>query len=491
MSSTHTTSGIPGAQVRFANSLGRRTVDFEPATPGQVRMYSCGPTVYSDPHLGNMRAYVFSDTLRRLLEWKGLEVTQVVNITDVGHAVGDGDEGEDKVEAAARAERRSVQEVTDHYAAMFMADMEALNINLAHSYPRASDYVPKMIDFAAKLDADGHTYQIDSGLYFDSSTSPGYGRLALIPDEGQQAGTRVSAEGKRSPADFAIWRADPPGQRRIMRWDSPWGPGVPGWHLECSVMSIDLLGPHFDIHTGGVDHRELHHVNEIAQSEAYLNDGQDWVPLWMHNEFLLSGGAKISKSAGRMPTVRDLAAAGLPPLAFRYFLLTAHYASQLDLTDEGLASAASALRRLRGRVESLGEIPAVATLTEACGLLSEAGVKRLEEIDSAASEDLNTPRVLAEVQSALRDTDLPDKDKAVLVAVADRLLGLRLADPPADPVAAAQASVDVAAVEELVKAREQARAARDWAEADRLRGELAALGVAVVDTAEGPKWSVA
>ena len=454
-------------------------------------MYSCGPTVYSDPHLGNMRAYVFSDTLRRLLEWKALIVTQVVNITDVGHAVGDGDEGEDKVEAAARAERRSVEEVTDHYAAMFMADMEALNVEPAHEYPRASAYVQKMVDFAAKLDAGGHTYQIDSGLYFDTGTSPGYGRLALIPDEGQQAGLRVSTEGKRSPADFAIWRADPPGQRRIMRWDSPWGPGVPGWHLECSVMSIDLLGPHFDIHTGGVDHRELHHVNEIAQSEAYLNDGQDWVPLWMHNEFLLAGGAKISKSAGRMPTVRDLVASGLPPLAFRYFLLTAHYASQLDLTDAGLQSAASALRRLRGRVETLGEIPKVATFAQAQELLSEAGAKRLAEIDAAASEDLNTPRVLAELQSALRDTDLPDADKAVLVAAADQLLGLSLADPPADPEAPGTASVDVAAVEALVQAREQARVARDWAEADRVRAELAALGVAVVDTPEGPKWSTA
>ena len=483
-------SAAPGAKIRLFNSLGRQVTDFHPATPGQVRMYSCGPTVYSDPHLGNMRAYVFSDTLRRMLEWKGFAITQVVNITDVGHAVGDGDEGEDKVEVAARAEQRSVREVTDHYTAMFMADMEALNVLRAHEYPRASDYVPKMIDFAVKLDAGGHTYQIASGLYFDTTTSPGYGRLALIPQEGQQAGKRVSADEKRSPADFAIWRADPVGQRRIMRWDSPWGPGVPGWHLECSVMSIDLLGPHFDIHTGGVDHRELHHVNEIAQSEAFLDDGHDWVRLWMHNEFLLSGGAKLSKSAGRMPTIRDLAAAGVPPLAFRYFLLTAHYASQLELTDDGLEAAVSALRRLRGRAERLPPVPAAATLAGARGLVSAAGAVKLEQIDAAASEDLNTPRVLAEVQAALRDPVLPDNDKAVLVAVADQLLGLRLADPPEEPAPAGRV-VDEAAVEELVQAREQARKARDWAEADRLRDELAVIGVAVADTPEGPRWSLA
>lgn len=479
--------------LRLYNSLGRRTVEFQPLQPGLVRMYSCGPTVYAYAHLGNMRPYVFSDTLRRAFEWNGLDVTQVVNITDVGHTVGETDLGEDKVEAAARAERKSVREVTRHYTEAFFADIEALGVRPATHYPRASEYVPQMIEFAKVLDKRGFTYQLESGLYFDTSKSAGYGRLAgARPDvRAQEDGARIEeVAGKRSRADFAVWRAERGERQRLIHWDSPWGPGVPGWHLECSVMSIDLLGEHFDLHTGGVDHREIHHLNEIAQSEAYLGDGQDWVPLWMHNEFLLVGNQKISKSGGRMPLLRDLVEDGYQPLVFRYFLLTAHYRQQLDLTESGLDSAATAYRRLLGRVAALRPLPEVRSMEQLRSLVSRAGVAAAERIDEAISDDLNTAKVLAELNLILRDEQLPAADRAAIAAGADALLGLRLGDLEPDQVRAASAelAVSVEYVEELVAARTAARAARDWAEADRIRDQLSELGVQLTDTPTGTSW---
>jgi cysteinyl-tRNA synthetase len=306
-----------GHQLRLYNSLGRRLEDFVPSA-SVTGVYSCGPTVYAFPHLGNMRAYVFADTLRRTLRWKGIGVRHVINITDVGHAVADTDTGEDKLEVAAARERRPVDDIAAFYTGAFMNDVEALNILPAHEYPRASAFVEPMIEFAAKLEAGGFTYRLPSGLYFDTSKSPGYGALAQIDVEGQREAARAEqVQGRRRKTDFALWRAEQPGQRRVMRWDSPWGPGAPGWHLECSVMSIALLGPHFGIHTGGVDHRELHHVNEIARSEAYLGDGKPWVRYWLHNEFLQLGDEKMAKSAGGAPRLADITDAGYHPMACR------------------------------------------------------------------------------------------------------------------------------------------------------------------------------
>ena len=483
---------ITGAAPRLYNSLGRKLADFQPMEPGRVRLYTCGPTVYAYAHLGNMRPYVFSDTLRRYLEWKGLEVIQVVNITDVGHTVGDDEHGEDKVEVAARREQRSVWEVTKHYAEAFFRDIADLNVQHPTHTPLASSYVPKMIEFAKVLHEKGYTYQIADGLYFDTERSQGYGRLALISMAGQQEGARMQAVvDKRSKADFAVWRTERGEKTRIVHWDSPWGPGVPGWHLECSVMSMDLLGEHFDIHTGGVDHREIHHVNEIAQSEAYLGDGRDWVPLWMHNEFLLVGSQKISKSAGRMPLLSDLIESGIHPMAYRYFLLTAHYRQQLDFTPAAIDAAATALRRLLGRVATLGPLPEIATLEQLRSAVTPAALPLVESIDEAVSEDLNTPKLLALLNEALRG-QLPDADKAALAATADTLLGLRLGELTEDDLAPAQeTSVDADRIEALIQAREDARRAKNWAEADRVRDELTALGIKITDTPDGPRWSVA
>ncbi len=491
-----------GHQLRLYNSLGRRVQDFTPSAD-VVGLYSCGPTVYSFPHLGNMRPYVFADTLRRALRWKGLRVHHVTNITDVGHAVADSDTGEDKLEVAAARERRSVDEIAAFYTKAFFDDVAALNVQPADDYPRASAYVPQMIEFAARLEEKGFTYLLPSGLYFDTSKSPGYGTLAMMDVAGQREAARVEyVEGRRNKTDFALWRAEEPGLRRVMRWESPWGWGAPGWHLECSVMSMALLGDHFDIHTGGIDHRELHHVNEIAQSEAYLGEGEPWVRCWLHNEFLVLNNAKIAKSSGPVPRLADLDEAGYHPMAYRLFLLGGHYRSQLDFTTQAMDAAQATLRRLASRVAPLRPLPVVQTLEAAGALLAgedgegdKAAIGYIEQLDAAISADLATPKILAALQESLRDPDISAEGLRVVVAAADALLGLRLAelDPREVDQRRSVSDLDpaeVAMIERLIGDRTRAREERDWSRADDIRAELEKLGVQVTDTPAGPTWEL-
>jgi cysteinyl-tRNA synthetase len=489
-----------GHQLRLFNSLGRRMEDFTPS--GEVTgMYSCGPTVYAFPHLGNMRPYVFADTLRRAFRWRELPVRHVVNITDVGHAVADTDTGEDKLEVAAARERRSVADIADFYTDAFFVDTAALNILPADEYPRASAYVPQMIEFAVELEAKGFTYQLPSGLYFDTAKDPGYGALAQMNAEGQLEAARLEqVEGRRRKTDFALWRAEDPGQRRVMRWDSPWGWGAPGWHLECSVMSMALLGQHFDLHTGGVDHRELHHVNEIAQSQAYLGDGQPWVRYWLHNEFLQLGAQKMAKSAGGAPRLADLTEAGYHPMAYRLFLLGGHYRSQLDFTPAAVEAAQATLRRLVTRVQPLRPLPPVDTLAaaQAYGVAvagDRVAAELLDTIDAAMAADLSTPRVLAALQDALRDPDMTPDGQRTVVAAADALLGLGLAVLDPDDLEHRRAVTELSAteqlaIEQLIADRTQARQERDWSRADQIRAELEELGVQLTDTPAGPSWQL-
>ena len=492
---------VTGHQLRLFNSLGRRTEDFSPSAD-VVGLYSCGPTVYSYQHLGNMRPYVFADTLRRALRWKGIAVRHVVNITDVGHAVADSDTGEDKLELAAARELRSVDEIAEFYTQDWLAALAALNVQPADVYPRASAYVEQMIDFAKVLEDKGYTYQLPSGLYFDTSKSPGYGTLALLDLAGQRETGRVEhIEGRKHNSDFALWRAEEPGVRRIMRWNSPWGWGAPGWHLECSVMSMTLLGDHFDIHTGGIDHRELHHVNEIAQSEAYLEDGRPWVPYWLHNEWVLLDAQKIAKSAGHTLRLSDLVEAGYHPMAYRLFLLGGHYRSQLDFTLTAMDGAQATLRRLITRVAPLRPLPRVATLADALAQLGrlagddKAALAYVEAIDEAITNDLATPKLLAALQEALRDPEVTAEGLRVVVAAADALLGLRLDDLDAAEVDQRRTPADlapeeVADIERLIAERTQARMERNWPRADEIRTELDALGVQVTDTPAGPTWQL-
>lgn len=451
-----------GAPLLLYDSLTRATRAFEPIDASNVRVYSCGPTVYSDPHLGNLRAYVFTDTLSRVLRWKDYPLTHVVNITDVGHLTSDADEGEDKMEAAAKKRGQSAWDISRHYADVFRKNLADLNIRTPDHMPLATDYVGKMIEFAKGI-ADKHCYLLDSGLYFDSATVPDYGKLSGGHDDAGE-GRIESVEGKRHPQDFAIWRTTPPGESRQMEWESPWGRGAPGWHLECSVMSAELLGHPFDIHTGGIDHREIHHVNEIAQNQAHCDCPNPGARYWMHNNFLVDRGGKMSKSAGGFTTLQSLIDRGIHPLAYRLMCLQAHYRSELEFSAENLIAA---LTRLRRWVIAIGKLEA--------GSAADAGM--IGKFDAALADDLNTPNALV-----LLDVSISAGAHGT-IAKMDEVLGLNLlslsrADLRIRPVAATLTEADV---EARIAERKEARAAKDFATSDRIRDELGAQGVEIMD----------
>jgi cysteinyl-tRNA synthetase len=472
------------APLRLFNTLTREVSEFTPRRPPAVGMYSCGPTVYAYAHIGNMRAYVFSDTLRRTLRWKGFDVRHVMNITDVGHLTSDADEGDDKLEAAARREQRNIWEIAEHYTRAFKDDLARLRILEPDVWCKATDHIPEMVRFAEGLDVHGWCYRLPSGLYFDTSKDDDYGAMARLDLEGQQEGARVEqVEGKRNPSDFAVWRTSAPEERRQMEWDSPWGRGAPGWHLECSVMSIEYLGEHFDIHTGGVDHIPVHHTNEIAQSEAFLDDGQPWVDWWMHGEFINLKAAKMSKSSGDTLLVSNLADQGHHPLVYRYLLLQAHYRSQLEFSWEAMESARTGLRRLVDRYATARTAPAE---------LGDAARAHLDEFDAAISDDLNTARALAAVSAASRDEQVSDGELSALAVEFDSVLALGLSDLTTADLDVKTGSVSDEEIDALVAERDAARAARDFARADALRTQLTELGVAIEDRADGQttwRWS--
>lgn len=477
-----------GPPLRLFNTLTREVAEFRPARPGQVLMYSCGPTVYADQHIGNMRTYVFADTVKRALLSKGMSVRHVMNITDVGHLTSDADSGDDKLELAARREHRSAWEIAAGYTADFKADLRRLRVIDPDVWCKATDHIEHMIAFATALDDRGWCYQIPSGLYFDTSKDCGYGQLARLGLAGQLHGARVEmAEGKRSGSDFAVWRTSAPGENRQMEWDSPWGRGAPGWHLECSVMSMEYLGPHFDIHTGGVDHIPVHHTNEIAQSQAYLGDGRPWVGWWMHGEFINQRGAKMSKSTGGGVLIGDLLDRGYHPLTYRYLLLQAHYRSQTEFSWEAMNGAKTGLRRLLDRFAAARPASGRVSGDLAVAELGPAAMRHLASFDLAVCEDLSTPRALATVAATARDDSLDDAELTALGARFDAVLGIGLGDlTPADlDLAPSRARVSTAEVEAVVAERSKARARKDFAASDQLRKRLAELAVTVDDHADG------
>ena len=466
---------MTGTQLTLFNSLTRAQEPFAPSDGKTARVYSCGPTVYNFAHLGNLRAYVFTDTLRRTLLFKGWDVRHVINITDVGHLTSDADAGEDKMELAAAGLGKDIWEVAAFYTAAFKRNLKDLNIIDPTIWSVATDHIAEMIAFAGKI-AEAHCYEIESGLYFDVTTVPDYGRLARsVSDEGESRIDPVT--GKRNPQDFAIWRKSPPGEKRQMEWDSPWGVGAPGWHLECSVMSLQYLGPEpFDIHTGGIDHREIHHPNEIAQNQAYCDctaeqPGFTGARFWMHNNFLVDRSGKMSKSGGGFTTLQSLIDAGVPPLAYRLLCLSAHYRSELEFSGEAVGAAMTRLKRLVMAAEKLG--------TET-GAAAQAYLDRL---DAALSDDLNTPQALVALDEMLADKGLSPADRRATLARFDAALGLDLATlSRADlRVRPAAATLDEKAIEAKLDERKEARAAKDFARSDAIRDELVAAGIEVMD----------
>jgi len=481
------------APLRLFNSLTREIETFTPIHPGEARVYTCGPTVYNYPHIGNMRAYVFADVLGRTLSWKGHKLTHVINITDVGHLTDDADAGEDKLEKAAAERAQSIWDIAQHYTEAYWADVKALGIRQPAEWTIATKFIPQMLEFAKSI-ADTHCYELDSGLYFDVSTVADYGRLArAVTDEGE---SRIEAvEGKRNAADFAIWRKTPPGETRQMEWDSPWGRGAPGWHLECSVMSGALLGFPFDIHTGGIDHREIHHPNEIAQNQAFCHSDASGANVWMHNNFLVERSGKMSKSAGEFLRLQLLVDRGYHPLAYRMMCLQAHYRSELEFSWDGLGAALTRLKRLLMAVESVkarhvqngeSDIAAPAggwTLDTAVDEVGGTLRPLVVRFDKAVSDDLNTPQALTVLEELLALRKMPPREVLAAVAMMDSVFGLGLlslarGDLRVRPQGAEATETEIA--EALVR-RQAARAEKDFATSDAIRAELAAKGVEVMD----------
>ena len=449
--------------VRLYNTLARRKEELRPFGGGRVRIYSCGPTVYRYAHIGNLRTFMLPDLLRRSLEYLGYETEQVMNITDVGHLTDDTfDRGEDKMLVSARLENRSTAEIAAAYTDAFVEDIRKVNIRPADRYPRATDYIPQMIELVRILIAKGHAYEVAGTVYFDIASFPDYGRLSRNTTDSLLTGVRGDPDPqKRHPGDFTLWKAG--GEHRMQVWSSPWGPGYPGWHIECSAMSMSILGERFDVHTGGADNVFPHHEAEIAQSEAAV--GHRVIGLWMHGGLLMLSGSRMAKSAGNFFRITELEERGFDPLAFRYLALQAKYRSPLNFGLAGLSGADRALRQLRER------------LAEWSRHSGHQDASLIQDWDSrfraAIADDLDLPRAMALVAALVR-ADLTPSSKAFLLARWDAVLGLDLSRsrPAADPPPEAN---------RLLAERETARAARNFERADRLREELRKLGVSVAD----------
>jgi len=464
------------AEILFYDTRTRSKRSFESVEPGRVGIYTCGPTVYGPPHIGNMRSQLFADVLKRFLLSEGYAVTHVINITDVGHLVSDADEGDDKMEVAARRSGETAEQIAERFTEVWRQDRACLNCLAPEHNPKATDHIAEQIELAQRLEAGGYLYRIDDGLYFDVSRFPRYAELAGLDLAGQAGAHRIEeVAGKRHPADFAIWKFSPPGVRRLQEWDSPWGPGFPGWHLECSAMSVRYLGERIDIHTGGIDLAPVHHTNEVAQTECAYHV-HPWVGFWMHNEFLDFGGEKMSKSKGNVATLSDLVELGYDPLAFRYFFLQAHYRQQQTYNDEAMEAAARGHRRLVAAAAELRELSGTGD--------ADAQAPHRERFRAALADDLNAPKAMAVVWDVVRGEDLAPEDRRDLLLAFDEVLGLDLAHAkPAEESFESDPRIDG-----LLAEREAARAGRDFATADRIRDELAAEGITIVDTPEGPRW---
>jgi cysteinyl-tRNA synthetase len=458
------------------NTRTRRKERFTPLEEGHARIYSCGPTVYSPQHLGNLRPYLFADLLKRALLARGLRVTHVVNITDVGHLTDDADAGDDRMELAAQRTGRRAEEIAAEYTEQWRRDCRRVNCLEPDVFCKATEHIPEQIAMVQSLEEKGYTYRIADGIYFDTSKFPRYADFAHLDLEMQVGGKRIgTVEGKRHPADFALWKFAEEGVTRQQEWDSPWGRGFPGWHVECSAMSSKYLGQQFDIHSGGIDHLGVHHTNEIAQSECAFGV-HPWVQVWMHNEWLDFRGQKMSKSLGNVYLLDDLVADGHPPLAYRYFFLQAHYRKQQTFTDDAVSGAAQGYRRL------------LASAVEVREAEGEADPERLAphraRFQAAVRDDLNAPQALAVASEVARDKGLSPVDRRALLLEFDEWLGLDLATAPLpDEEGESDPRIDA-----LVAEREEARSRKDWGEADRIREALAAEGVVIEDTPEGPRW---
>jgi cysteinyl-tRNA synthetase len=481
------------APVFLYNTLSAKKKSFVPLRAGVATLYSCGPTVYSRAHIGNLRAYVFSDVLARTLTAAKYHVRRVINITDAGHLVSDADEGEDKMELGAKREGTTAEAIASRYTDLFKQDLRLLGIPTGDIiFPKATEYIKEQIAMIKDLEKKGHTYRIADGVYFDTSTFPDYGKLGHIPQEHIKEGSaaslanRVSLAGKgariatnvqkRNPSDFALWRFSPPTATRQQEWASPWGLGFPGWHIECSAMVRALLGETIDIHTGGIDHIPVHHNNEIAQSECVL--GHPFVHYWMHGAFMNVEGEKVSKSLGNDVYLSDITEQGIHPLALRYLFLQAHYRSPISFSWESLTAANEALHRLWKAVAEIH--------VQSKGVAVPSNASR--RIITILRDDLSTPAALAFLWEVIRDENFTAKEAEAVIQIADEVLGLSLMTPPEAPKPLTFAELPQH-VQELVQKRESARKDRDFAASDELRIHIQNSGYRVEDGPSGPVFT--
>lgn len=466
-------------EIRFFNTLGRREEAFRTIEPGHVRMYTCGPTVYNDVHIGNLRTFLFEDVLHRSLEYLGYRVTQVMNLTDV----------DDKTIRGAQERGVALDDYTAPYIASFFRDLDALHVRRAAEYPRATEHIPEMIELTQRLIDAGYAYESDGSVWFRITSDEDYGKLSGFDLAQARQGERVARDEyeKEDVRDFVLWKGAKPGEPA---WPSPWGPGRPGWHIECSAMSARYLGPTFDIHCGGVDNIFPHHENEIAQSESA--NGVPFVHTWLHSEHLLVDGDKMSKSLGNQYTLGDLLGRGISARAVRYLFVSVHYRQKLNFTFEGVEAAATALKRFDAMVQRLAEVPESGAPRPA---IAESCARLEEEFAAALADDLNLSAALAALFGFVRDVNVAIESAAVgegdreriLAAVrsVDRVLGVLDAAAWGDAVAE---DPEKAEIDALVAERTAARAARDWKRADQVRAELEARGIVLEDTPRGTRW---
>ncbi len=502
--------------LQLYNTLGRKKEDFIPIKEGMCGFYGCGPTVYNYAHIGNLRAYVFLDTLDRVLRFLGYEINHVMNITDIGHLTGDADDGEDKMLNTAKERGQSVLEVAEFYTKAFYNDIDRLNIRRPDVVCKATDHIPEMIALIERLEKKGHTYMAGGNLYFDISTFADYGKLANINLDDLKAGARIDVdENKRNPYDFVLWFTKSKFENQALVWDSPWGVGYPGWHLECSAMSMKYLGESFDIHTGGIDHIPIHHTNEIAQSEGAT--GKKWVNYWLHNEFLVmsknksGSGEKMSKSAGGFLTLQSLVDKGYDPLDYRFFLLGGHYRSQLAFSWDAMDSAKNARKTLTQRLENV----LIQAMSDGLPIddakkcaksesisdfnsyeYSELAKEFLNTFRSALEDDLSVPRALSQLQTAVKSKDMSATEIIALVSHMDFALGLKLVEnaieryeEKASAVKSSSESTGDAEIDALVLERNNAKKEKNYSRSDEIRDILKERGIVLTDTPDGTTWS--